>query len=161
MSLTRSSLTCSCIFSELLNILHLTTHDLRNTRDNRMKGHAPQPIGFAVLTLTCTSAGCCFHRARRSSPPACSRRFEMRSMEIKRRPRFTTLLGSVPLRLACLEYVGRLSVADLDSTGTRRPLNEKKIGSGKIRVNRSPPLSAPPTAFRRRWSSRSGNYCVR
>ena len=74
MSLTMSSLTLLCIFLDLLKILQLLTHDLRDTRDKRVKAHAPQPIGLAVLTLTCSSAGCCFHRALRSSPPACSRR---------------------------------------------------------------------------------------
>ena len=130
-NLTSTRLTCSCISSDRMNILTMPTHDLRDTRDNRVNAHAPQPIGFTFLTLTCSSAGCCFHRARRSSPPACSRRFEMRSMPIKRRPRCTTLLGSAPLQLACVEYVGRLSVAELDSTGTRRPLKENKNRSGK------------------------------
>ena len=51
MSLTMSSLTLLCIFSDILNILQLTNHDLRDTRDNRVKVHAPQPIGFTFLTL--------------------------------------------------------------------------------------------------------------
>ena len=73
MILTRSSLTLSCIFSELLKILHLLTHDLRDTRDKRVKAHPPQPIGFSSLTLTCSSAGCCFQQSSAPLPPACSR----------------------------------------------------------------------------------------
>ena len=57
MSLTMSSLTCSCICSDILKILQLLTHDLRDTRDKRVRSRAPQPIGFAVLRLTCSSAG--------------------------------------------------------------------------------------------------------
>ena len=63
MSLTMSSLTLLCISSDLLKIFQLTTHDLRDTRDKRVKAHAPQPIGLAVLTLTCTSVGSCFQQS--------------------------------------------------------------------------------------------------
>ena len=73
MSLTMSSLTPLWIFSKLLKNIKLTTHDLRDTRDNRVKAQAPQPIGLAVLTLTCTSAGCCFQQSSAPLPPACSR----------------------------------------------------------------------------------------
>ena len=131
-NLTSTRLTCSCISSDLMKILTMPTHDLRDTRDNRVNAHTPQPIGFTFLTLTCSSAGCCFHRARRSSPPACSRRFETRAMSIKRRPRFTPLFGLVPLRLACLKYVGRLSVASngsrwLDVHQTRKKSLQHKL----------------------------------
>ena len=51
MSLTMSSLTLLCIFLDLLKILQLLTHDLRDTRDNRVNVHPPQPIGLPVLTL--------------------------------------------------------------------------------------------------------------
>ena len=56
-NLTSTRLTCSCISSDLMKILTMPTHDLRDTRDNRVKAHSPQPIGFAVLRLTCSSAG--------------------------------------------------------------------------------------------------------
>ena len=62
MSLTMCSLTPLWIFSKLLKNIKLTTHDLRDTRDNRVKAQAPQPIGLALLTLTCTSVGCCFQQ---------------------------------------------------------------------------------------------------
>jgi hypothetical protein len=132
-----------CISSDRKNILTMPTHDLRDTRDKRVNAHPPQPIGFTFLTLTCSSAGCCFHRARRSSPPACSRRFEMRSMKIKRRPRCTTLLGSAPLRLACLEYVGRLSVASNGSRWLDVHQTRKKKYPGQVKVNRFPPPFRP------------------
>ena len=49
-----------CIFSDSMNILTMPTHDLRGTRDKKVKTHPPQPIGLPVLLLTCASAGCCF-----------------------------------------------------------------------------------------------------
>ena len=73
MSLTRSSLTLLWRFSELQKILKLTTYDLRDTRDNRVSAHSPQPIPFSFLTLTCTSVGCCFQQSSAPLPPACSR----------------------------------------------------------------------------------------
>ena len=73
MSLTRSSLTLLWRFSELQKILKLTTYDLRDTRDNRVKTHAPQPIAFTFLTLTCSSAGCCFQQSSAPLLPACSK----------------------------------------------------------------------------------------
>jgi hypothetical protein len=57
-------------------------------------------------------------------------------MPIKRRAGCTTFLGSAPLQLACVEYLGRLSVASNGSRWLDAHQTRKKKPSGQVKVNR-------------------------